>query len=139
MDKKSRKHITIWLLSACTIIFIMVVIGGVTRLTKSGLSMVEWHPITGMLPPITDNDWQLEFSKYKNFPESIIGIISGSFSLGLMLAGFMVSKILDKFGLYKTMSIAISMQAICVIIAFSKKDQIASKINAGNTLHITAK
>ncbi len=57
-------------------------------------------------------------AKYQNFAESIIGIISGSFSLGLMLAGFMVSKILDRFGLYKTMSIAISMQTICVTLAF---------------------
>ena len=57
-------------------------------------------------------------AKYQNFAESIIGIISGSFSLGFMLAGFMVSKILDRFGLYKSMSIAISMQTICVTLAF---------------------
>ena len=57
-------------------------------------------------------------AKYKNFPESIIGIIAGSFSLGLMSAGFFVSFVLDKIGLYKTMFIAIFVQTICVIIMF---------------------
>ena len=55
-------------------------------------------------------------AKYKNFPEGIIGIIAGSFSLGLMFAGFFVSFVLDKIGLYKTMFIAIFIQTICVII-----------------------
>ena len=57
-------------------------------------------------------------AKYKNFPEGIIGIIAGSFSLGLMFAGFFVSFVLDKIGLYKTMFIAIFVQTICVIIMF---------------------
>ena len=55
-------------------------------------------------------------AKYNGFPESIIGIIAGSFSLGLMTAGAFVSYILDNFGLYKTMFIAIFTQTICVII-----------------------
>ena len=55
-------------------------------------------------------------AKYNGFPESIIGIIAGSFSLGLMTAGAFVSYILDNFGLYKTMFIAIFIQTICVII-----------------------
>ena len=55
-------------------------------------------------------------AKYKNFPEGIIGIIAGSFSLGLMSAGFIVSFILDKIGLYKTMLLGITIQTICVII-----------------------
>ena len=57
-------------------------------------------------------------AKYNNFPEGIIGIIAGSFSLGLMTAGFFVSYILDKIGLYKTMFIGIFVQTICVIIMF---------------------
>ena len=57
-------------------------------------------------------------AKYNNFPEGIIGIIAGSFSLGLMSAGFFVSYILDKIGLYKTMFIGIFVQTICVIIMF---------------------
>ena len=55
-------------------------------------------------------------AKYQNFPEGIIGIIAGSFSLGLMSAGFIVSFILDKIGLYKTMLLGITIQTICVII-----------------------
>ena len=47
----------------------MVIIGGITRLTRSGLSMVEWHPISGIIPPISDTDWQMEFEKYQKFPE----------------------------------------------------------------------
>ncbi len=57
-------------------------------------------------------------AKFKNFPEGIIGIIAGSFSLGLMSAGFFVSFVLDKIGLYKTMFMAIFIQTICVIIMF---------------------
>ena len=57
-------------------------------------------------------------AKYKDFPEGIIGIIAGSFSLGLMSAGFVVSIIIDKIGLYKTMFLAICVQTICVIIMF---------------------
>ena len=64
-----QKKITIWLLSACLLIFIMVIIGGITRLTRSGLSMVEWHPISGIIPPITDAAWDVEFEKYQQFPE----------------------------------------------------------------------
>ena len=69
MDSKTQKKITTWLNSACLLIFLMVIIGGVTRLTRSGLSMVEWHPISGVFPPLTDNAWQEEFEKYQQFPE----------------------------------------------------------------------
>ena len=69
MDKKTKKQITVWLFSACLLIFIMVIIGGITRLTRSGLSMVEWHPISGIVPPLSENAWITEFEKYKQYPE----------------------------------------------------------------------
>ncbi len=69
MEDISRKQISIWLIASIALIFIMIVVGGTTRLTKSGLSMVEWHPISGIIPPITDIEWETEFSKYKKFPE----------------------------------------------------------------------
>jgi cytochrome c oxidase assembly protein subunit 15 len=50
-------------------IFVMVVLGGVTRLTHSGLSMVEWKPVTGFLPPMTELVWQETFEKYQQYPE----------------------------------------------------------------------
>lgn len=58
-----------WLLFCCVMIFAMVVLGGVTRLTGSGLSMVEWDPIFGVVPPLNDAEWQAVFDKYRASPE----------------------------------------------------------------------
>lgn len=58
-----------WLLVCCAMIFGMVVLGGVTRLTGSGLSMVEWDPIFGAIPPLTQEDWQAVFDQYRASPE----------------------------------------------------------------------
>jgi cytochrome c oxidase assembly protein subunit 15 len=63
------RTIAIWLLVCCATIFCMVVLGGVTRLTGSGLSMVEWEPILGVLPPLSDAEWQETFAKYQQYPE----------------------------------------------------------------------
>jgi cytochrome c oxidase assembly protein subunit 15 len=59
----------IWLLVCCAMIFVMVVIGGLTRLTESGLSMVDWRPIMGTLPPLSEAEWQETFERYKASPE----------------------------------------------------------------------
>ncbi|WP_369753458.1 COX15/CtaA family protein [Flavobacterium sp. WC2409] len=67
--KKQNKSVIIWLLSGCLLIFIMVVVGGITRLTNSGLSMTDWHLITDTLPPLTEAKWQEAFDQYKQFPE----------------------------------------------------------------------
>ncbi|MDB5686407.1 MAG: Heme synthase [Rhizorhabdus sp.] len=58
-----------WLLVIAAFIFLMVVIGGITRLTESGLSMVKWEPIAGTIPPLNDQQWQAEFDGYKATPE----------------------------------------------------------------------
>jgi len=58
-----------WLLFSSTLVFAVIVVGGVTRLTESGLSITEWRPITGVLPPISPADWEGEFEKYKATPE----------------------------------------------------------------------
>jgi len=60
-----------WLLSVAFLVFIMVIVGGITRLTESGLSITEWKPIMGALPPLSDADWLSEFEKYKQIPEYI--------------------------------------------------------------------
>ncbi|MBL4594750.1 MAG: COX15/CtaA family protein [Flavobacteriales bacterium] len=65
----THKPIIIWLLTGCALIFLMVVIGGITRLTNSGLSMVDWKLIMGMVPPLNEQDWIETFNKYKQFPE----------------------------------------------------------------------
>lgn len=64
-----RAAVVAWLFIVAALIFVMVVVGGITRLTESGLSMVEWHPVTGWLPPLSDAAWQVEFDKYRAFPE----------------------------------------------------------------------
>lgn len=60
-----------WLLSVAFLVFIMVIVGGITRLTESGLSITEWKPIMGALPPLSEADWLSEFEKYKQIPEYI--------------------------------------------------------------------
>ena len=64
-----HKAIAIWLLVCCAVIFGMIILGGVTRLTGSGLSMVEWAPIMGILPPLNQAEWQETFLLYQQFPE----------------------------------------------------------------------
>ena len=63
------RAIAAWLFACCALVFAMIVIGGVTRLTHSGLSIVEWQPIVGALPPLTDAQWQQAFAKYQATPE----------------------------------------------------------------------
>ena len=67
--KPNHKTIAIWLLVCCATIFGMIILGGVTRLTGSGLSMVEWAPIMGILPPLNQSEWQETFLLYQQFPE----------------------------------------------------------------------
>ncbi len=66
---RRRKVIACWLYSITLMVIAMVVIGGLTRLTNSGLSMVEWRPLTGWLPPLSGSDWISVFEKYKTSPE----------------------------------------------------------------------
>lgn len=58
-----------WLLAVAALLFAMVAVGGATRLTESGLSIVEWRPVTGILPPLSLADWQAAFEKYKSIPQ----------------------------------------------------------------------
>ncbi|MCP2027724.1 cytochrome c oxidase assembly protein subunit 15 [Flavobacterium sp. HSC-32F16] len=67
--KKENKSVIIWLLSGCVLLFLMVVVGGITRLTNSGLSMTDWHLVTDTFPPLTEAKWQAAFDEYKKFPE----------------------------------------------------------------------
>ncbi|MDB5662543.1 MAG: Heme synthase [Sphingomonas bacterium] len=58
-----------WLFAVAALVFIMVIVGGITRLTESGLSMVRWEPISGAVPPLNEAQWQAEFAAYKSSPE----------------------------------------------------------------------
>ena len=63
------RQVASWLLICAAVIFGMILLGGVTRLTNSGLSMVEWRPLMGVVPPLSEEAWQASFEKYKQFPE----------------------------------------------------------------------
>ncbi len=65
----ANRAVAVWLLIVCAFVFAMVVLGGVTRLTNSGLSIVDWRPITGVLPPLSDAGWREAFARYQEFPE----------------------------------------------------------------------
>ncbi len=64
-----RRAIRVWLLAVAALIFAMVLVGGATRLTESGLSITEWQPVTGTVPPLSEQAWQAEFDKYKTIPQ----------------------------------------------------------------------
>lgn len=65
----SNRAVRTWLYITTFTILLMIGVGGLTRLTRSGLSIVEWKPISGVLPPLNDEQWNAEFEKYKQFPE----------------------------------------------------------------------
>jgi cytochrome c oxidase assembly protein subunit 15 len=68
-SRLSLRAVRLWLLATAAMIFLTLVVGGATRLTESGLSIVEWKPITGVLPPFSENNWQAEFAKYQTMPQ----------------------------------------------------------------------
>jgi len=81
-EKRANRQIAIWLLVCCALVYAMVVLGGVTRLTGSGLSMVEWDPIFGVVPPLNDEEWNTVFELYKQSPEYL------KINIGMDVDGF---------------------------------------------------
>jgi len=69
MERSTRTRVALWLFACCALLFAMIVIGGITRLTRSGLSIVEWQPIIGALPPLNEAQWMETFAKYQLTPE----------------------------------------------------------------------
>lgn len=69
MNETARKWVSLWLFLGCAMVFFQVIVGGVTRLTDSGLSITEWKPIKGIVPPLNENEWQQEFELYKNITQ----------------------------------------------------------------------
>src|SRR5687767_10165883 len=67
--QRSSKPVAIWLLTGVGMIIIQIILGGITRLTGSGLSITEWDVITGTLPPLNAQDWSIEFEKYRQTPQ----------------------------------------------------------------------
>src|SRR3990172_5359487 len=81
-EKPSPRAVGLWLLLLCAMIFVMVVVGGVTRLTQSGLSIAEWKPVVGAIPPLSETAGQKEFDSYRLTPEYL------KVNAGMDLAGF---------------------------------------------------
>jgi cytochrome c oxidase assembly protein subunit 15 len=77
-----RRAVALWLFACCAMIFAMLVIGGITRLTESGLSITEWQPIGGAVPPLSAADWQSLFDQYRASPQYF------AINQGMDLAGF---------------------------------------------------
>src|SRR6266576_4557634 len=65
----ANRSVATWLFVGCALVFAMVIVGGVTRLTQSGLSITEWQPIIGAIPPLSDAQWQEAFAKYQVTPQ----------------------------------------------------------------------
>ncbi|GAB3415442.1 COX15/CtaA family protein [Niabella aquatica] len=69
MDLKKNRPVAIWLFTGAVMIVIQILLGGITRLTGSGLSITEWKPILGALPPMNEQDWNIAFEKYKQIAQ----------------------------------------------------------------------
>ena len=69
LNTRINNKLSIWLISMFCIISIMIIVGGLTRLTDSGLSITKWELFSGFLPPLNHNDWVLYFNLYKETPE----------------------------------------------------------------------
>lgn len=69
MTADDRRSVAAWLFLCAAMVLVMVVVGGITRLTHSGLSIVEWQPLVGTLPPLSHADWEALFAKYRETPE----------------------------------------------------------------------
>jgi cytochrome c oxidase assembly protein subunit 15 len=79
---KSRKAVGLWLLGVALVILAMITIGGLTRLTGSGLSITEWKPIMGAIPPLNQQEWLEAFRKYQQIPQYVFE------NRGMTLEGF---------------------------------------------------
>jgi cytochrome c oxidase assembly protein subunit 15 len=82
LSSDRSKPVAIWLFVVAALVLAMVVVGGATRLTDSGLSITEWKPVTGAIPPLSEQDWQAEFARYKQIPQY------AQLNAGMSLAAF---------------------------------------------------
>src|SRR5262249_60740206 len=68
-DDFRMRAVRLWLYAVAALVLVMVLVGGATRLTESGLSITEWKPVTGVVPPLSQNAWRAEFEKYQATPQ----------------------------------------------------------------------
>ena len=77
---RSARAVGIWLVAIAALVALMVLVGGYTRLTDSGLSITEWKPVTGVIPPLSHEAWEAEFARYRQIPE--YQLHAGTMTLG---------------------------------------------------------
>jgi heme a synthase len=82
VEHKPQRAVSIWLLACAALVFCLLVVGGITRLTHSGLSIAEWQPLVGVVPPLSEQHWAVLFEKYRATPEHRL------VTSGITLAGF---------------------------------------------------
>ena len=70
-NTERAQAVGVWLFVTAALVVALLVVGGVTRLTGSGLSIVEWRPVTGVIPPLSAHGWQAEFAKYQRIPQYV--------------------------------------------------------------------
>lgn len=99
-----------WLLVVALMVFLIVVVGGITRITESGLSITEWKPVRGIVPPLNAAEWQAEFAAYKRIPQY------AAFNLHMDLAGF--KQIYFWEYIHRLLARAIGLVLVLVMLAF---------------------
>nr|WP_315818800.1 COX15/CtaA family protein [Paraflavitalea speifideiaquila] len=80
IDAKPRRYVSNWILIGVFMLLVQVILGGITRLTGSGLSITEWNVVTGTLPPLNDQQWAQEFDKYRQTPQYLL--LNSDFTIG---------------------------------------------------------
>jgi heme A synthase len=98
----NQSAVATWLAVCAAMVLGMVVLGGATRLTHSGLSIVEWQPIVGTLPPLSDAEWNTTFDKYKQTPE--YKRLRSDFSFALRTASKLSESLLSRLSIADTLS-----------------------------------
>ncbi|MDD9331975.1 MAG: COX15/CtaA family protein [Wolbachia sp.] len=120
MEEKQSKAVIIWLFLCCTMVILMVGIGGFTRLTKAGLSITEWKPITGTLPPLNEDDWLKEKLKYEATPEYKV------FNYGISMREFQTIYLIEY--MHRLIARLTGLIFILPFIYFTLKKKISKKV-----------
>lgn len=113
----NKRLLARWLYLVAAIVFVMIVVGGITRLTESGLSIVHWSPVSGTIPPLTQAQWIAEFEAYKRIPEGQMNLAAG-----MTLEGF--KRIFFWEYMHRLLGRVIGLAMILPLVWFSVRRQI---------------
>jgi cytochrome c oxidase assembly protein subunit 15 len=117
--KRSHRAVAIWIFTLAAMVLTMVVVGGVTRLTRSGLSITEWKPVTGALPPMGEAAWLAEFAKYQASPEY------RQVNAGMTLAGFQSIFLVEWF--HRLLGRLVGVVTFVPLVVFAARRMLAKR------------